>query len=430
MRRRILLAILLAVTVTACALGIPLGYTALAVVESLTTEDLQVRVQQIAATLDDDIAHNRPIDLRRLELGVPEGRGRLTVARPGQPEIVYGIDAVEDMVRAEADIVNQGKVTLSLDAAPVRTRQTQVAALVALVVVLTIGAGTVVAMVTARRLARPLRHVAERASRLGAGDFRLDRARYDLHELDQVAEALDDSATALAQLVQRERDLVGDVSHQLRSRLTALQLRLEALTTVQDEDARAEATAALEQAERLADVLDELLAAAREARAVGAEPVDLAQELTALAEEWRGVFRAEGRALRVRLAPGLLARVTPARLREAIGVLLDNALRHGAGTVSLTARGGGPARADSVVIEVADTGSGVPDELAPHIFDRGVSGAGSTGLGLALARALVDSDGGRLELSTARPPTFSVFLPVPKAGNVRGVQWPAERSPR
>ncbi|WP_156756743.1 sensor histidine kinase [Actinokineospora pegani] len=430
MRRRILLAILLAVTVTACALGIPLGYTALAVVESLTTEDLQVRVQQIAATLDDDIAHNRPIDLRRLELGVPEGRGRLTVTRPGEPEIVYGIEAVEDMVRAEADIVNRGKVTLALDAAPVRTRQTQVAALVALVVVLTIGAGTVVAMVTARRLARPLRHVAERASRLGAGDFRLDRARYDLHELDQVAEALDDSATALAQLVQRERDLVGDVSHQLRSRLTALQLRLEALTTVHDEDARAEATAALEQAERLADVLDELLAAAREARAVGAEPVDLSLELTMLAEEWRGVFRAEGRALRVRLAPGLLARVTPARLREAIGVLLDNALRHGAGAVSLTARGGGPARADSVVIEVADTGAGVPDELAPHIFDRGVSGAGSTGLGLALARALVDSDGGRLELSTARPPTFSVFLPVPKAGNVRGVQWPAERSPR
>jgi len=68
--------------------------------------------------------------------------------------------------------------------------------------------------------------------------------------------------------------------------------------------------------------------------------------------------------------------------------------------------------------------------LAPHIFDRGVSGAGSTGLGLALARALVDSDGGRLELSTARPPTFTVFLPVPKAGNVRGVKWPAERSPR
>jgi len=72
----------------------------------------------------------------------------------------------------------------------------------------------------------------------------------------------------------------------------------------------------------------------------------------------------------------------------------------------------------------------VPDELAAHIFERGVSGSGSTGLGLALARALIDSDGGRLELSTARPPTFTVFLPVPRAADVRGVRWPAERGPR
>jgi nitrogen-specific signal transduction histidine kinase len=79
---------------------------------------------------------------------------------------------------------------------------------------------------------------------------------------------------------------------------------------------------------------------------------------------------------------------------------------------------------------VADAGAGVPDELAAHIFERGVSGSGSTGLGLALARALVDSDGGRLELSTARPPTFTMFLPVPRATDVRGVRWPAERGPR
>ena len=430
MRRRILLAILLAVTVTACALGIPLGYTALQVVESLTKEDLQTRGQQIAATLDDEIANGRRVDLSKVQLAVPPG-GRLVVSIPGEGERSYGAPLVEDMVTTdELPIVGQGRVRLLLDAGPLRTRQTQVTVLVSLVVVLTIAVGTVVAMVTARRLARPLRHVAERATRLGAGDFRLDRARYDLFELDMVAEALDASATALAQLVQRERDLVGDVSHQLRSRLTALQLRLEALTSIPDADAAAEAREALEQAERLADVLDELLAAAREARAVGAEPVDLAQELSGLVEEWRGVFRSEGRALRARLSPGLLARVTPARLREAIGVLLDNALRHGAGTVTLAARTGDPARADTVVIEVSDGGAGVPDELAPHIFDRGVSGAGSTGLGLALARALVDSDGGRLELSTARPPTFTVFLPVPKAGNVRGVKWPAERSPR
>ena len=130
--------------------------------------------------------------------------------------------------------------------------------------------------------------------------------------------------------------------------------------------------------------------------------------------------------MRMRVHGRPLAKATTARLREAIGVLLDNALRHGAGSVSLSVRSGEA----TVAIEVADGGNGVPDELVAHIFDRGVSGVGSTGVGLALARALVESDGGRLELSVARPATFTIFLPVPRVDDVRGVRWPAERSPR
>lgn len=431
MRRRILLAILLAVAVTACALGIPLGYTAFQLVESLTREDLAARAQQIAATLDDDIARRQTLDLSDVQLAVPTG-GHLLVSIPGSPELTYGADLGSNTISEEFPIVQQGRVRLSVDAGPMHTRQAQVAALVALVVVATVGIGTLVAIVTARRLARPLRHVADRASRLGAGDFRLDRARYHVSELDMVAEALDTSATALAQLVQRERELVGDVSHQLRSRLTALQLRLETLADMGDEETSLEARAALEQAERLADVLDDMLAAAREARSAGAEPVDLGRELVTITDEWRQPLRAAGRSLKVKVQQGLLARASPGRLREAVGVLLDNALRHGGGTVTVTARGGEVAMpgGETVVIEVTDAGGGVPDDLAAHIFERGVSGSGSTGLGLALARALIDSDGGRLELSTARPPTFTVFLPVPRSTDVRGVRWPAERAPR
>jgi len=429
-RRRILLAILLAVTVTACALGIPLGFSATAVVENLTREDLAGRVRQIAALLDDEVANGRELDLNRVQLGVPPG-GRLLVSLPDTNErLVLGTELQGETVSEEVPIVQHGTVRLSIDAGPMRTTQTQVALLVALVVIAAIGGGTAVASVTARRLARPLLHVADRASRLGAGDFRLDRTRYEVRELDSVAEALDASATALAQLVQRERELVGDVSHQLRSRLTSLQLRIEELTVVPDKEIAGEAQAALEQAERLADVLDELMAAAREARATGAEPVDLGAELLGIADEWRAPLRSEGRSLKVKLQDGLLAKVSPARLREVIGVLLDNALRHGSGSVTLAAREGAAASGDTVVIEVSDTGNGVPDELAEHIFERGVSGGGSTGLGLALARALIDSDGGRLELSIRRPATFTVFLPVPRAGDVQGVRWPAERSPR
>jgi signal transduction histidine kinase len=426
-RRRILLAILLAVAVTAAVLGIPLGIVASWQIESSYRETLAENARAAAAILDTEIANGQEIDLDQVRAAVP-ANGLLTVQVPNQQEKRYGNDPGPDTVTETADLARDGKVAIAVPAGPMHERQTTVTLVVVLLVLLSIGTGAVVAIATARRLAKPLRHVAERASRLGGGDFRPDPSRYGVGELDMVAEALDASGTALAQLVQRERQLVGDVSHQLRSRLTALQLRLEPLTVHPDEEVADESKAAQEQADRLAEALDELLAAARAAREVGAEPVDLPTQLPEMAQEWRELLRSEGRNLRMRVADGLMARATPGRLREVVGVLLDNALRHGSGTVTVAARRGD---ADgTVVIEVSDTGSGVPDELAPHIFERGFSGGGSTGVGLALARALVEADGGRLELSNRRPAVFSLFLKVPRPSDVPEVRWPAERVPR
>ncbi|GLY68387.1 ATP-binding protein [Amycolatopsis taiwanensis] len=431
MRRRILLAILLAVAVTAAALGIPLGVTAWKLVESISTEDLSERATQIAANLDTAMADDNLMqdDLAGVAILIPNG-GRLVVERPGMPTLQEGADPGPDVVAASADLAKGGKLQLSIPAGPLRSRQTTVTLAVLLLVVLSVSIGTVVATVTARRLAKPLRHVAERAARLGGGDFRADTRRYGVGELDMVAEALDTSGHALAQLVQRERQLVGDVSHQLRSRLTALQLRLESLTLLSQEgDIAEEARAAQEQADRLSEALEELLAAARAASEVDVEAIELSQALSQVAQEWRELLRAEGRNLRLKVAEGVMARATPGRLREVVGVLLDNALRHGAGTVTLAARRG---EADgSVVVEVSDTGSGIPDELAPHVFERGFSGGGSTGVGLALARALAEADGGRLELSSRRPAVFSLFLRSPGPGDVPPeVPWPPERVPR
>jgi len=302
----------------------------------------------------------------------------------------------------------------------------QVTLVVLLLVVLSVGTGAVVSTVTARRLAEPLSDVADRAARLGAGDFRSAPDRHGIPELDWVSDVLDTSATALSELVQRERSLVGDVSHQLRSRLTALQLRLDELATHPDPSARREALAALEQAERLTAVLDELLEAARAARAAGAELQDLRDGLAAVAEEWRPTLRAAGRSFKVRVPDGLLARITPTRIKEAVGALVENAVQHGSGAVTLSARRG----ENSLLIEVADAGPGVPEELVPHVFDRGVSVGSSTGLGLALARALVEADGGRLELSRARPPIFTIFLPIARADDVMGPPRPATSAPR
>ncbi|MFO7192644.1 MULTISPECIES: ATP-binding protein [Thermocrispum] len=413
MHRRILLAILLAVAVTAAALGIPLGFTAWELVSSLAKEDLATRAQRIAKSLDTTIAAGEVIDTRQVRLAIPDD-GYLLVRGQDGREYRHGTKPRGDVLTETANLGGGGQVQLTIPAGPVRTRQTQVTLAVVLLAILSVGTGMVVASVTARRLARPMRSISARAARLGAGDFRPDSARYSMRELDMIAEALDTSAEALSALIRRERQFVGDVSHQLRSRITALQLRLDALTAHEDPGVVAEARAAQDQADQLTAALDDLLAAARAAREAGAEPVDVGAQLREIADEWRAVFAAGNRGLKLRVPSGLIARATPARLREVVGVLLDNAIKHGAGTVTLSARPGD----GSVVVSVSDNGPGVPDDLAPHIFDRGVSGVGSTGVGLALARALAEADGGRLELASQRPATFSLFLLVPKPTDV------------
>jgi signal transduction histidine kinase len=411
-RRRILQSTLLVVTITALVLGVPLAITTWRLMEDFARADLLDRLEQVATRLDGPGSFDN-VDENALTLAVPS-RGRLTFEEGGKLVQVLGSEVGPDPITETLPVWPGAQITLAEPREQLRTEQLQVTLVVLMLVVLSVGTGAVVATVTARRLAEPLRDVADRAARLGAGDFRVAAVRHGIPELDRVSDVLDTSAGALAELLQRERNLVGDVSHQMRSRLTALQLRLDELTTHPDTDVVKEASAALEQAERLSGVLDELLQAARAARAAGAEPLDLRTTLAGVVEEWQPRLRAAGRTLKVRVPERLLARVTPARLREAVGALLENALRHGGGAVTLAAR----ATDHGLQVEVADTGSGVPEELVPHVFDRGVSVGSSTGLGLALARALVEADGGRLELSRARPPVFTIFLPAPRADDV------------
>jgi signal transduction histidine kinase len=99
-------------------------------------------------------------------------------------------------------------------------------------------------------------------------------------------------------------------------------------------------------------------------------------------------------------------RATPVALSQVLSTLLENSLAHGRGTVDVEARRSGP----SVVVEVSDQGDGVPSTIAPHIFERSVSAAHSTGLGLALARDLAEANGGRLELIQTQPAIFALFL--------------------
>lgn len=426
MRWRILQSTLIAVAITGLVLGGPLAFASWRLVEHATRANLLARLAQVVVRLDDQSSPTTPnpwAPLGSIARALPSG-GQLVVDSPRTGHSVIGADPGPGAVVESLALGPRGTVRLAVPGGGMRADQLRAVAVVALLVGLSVGIGAAVATVTARRLAGPLEDVADRATRLGMGDFRPVPARHGIPELDRVADLLDTSAAALAELIARERDLVGDVSHQLRSRLTALLLRLDELAAHPDPDTAAEAEAALEQAERLGAVLDDLLRATEEARAATAEPVELAALLGEVVADWQPQADADRRPLRLRVADALVARVTPGRLREALGVLIDNALRHGAGVVTLSARwtGVGPDR--MVVVEVTDGGEGVPEDLAARVFDRGISGASSTGVGLALARALVEADGGRLELSSARPARFAVYLRVPRGEELPGPARP------
>lgn len=426
MRWRILQSTLIAVAITGLVLGGPLAFASWRLVDHATRAYLLARLAQVVVQLDDQgsvVTLDPPAALGSIARALPPG-GQLVLDSPLTGHSVIGADPGPGAVVESLALGQRGTVELAVPGGGMRIHQMQAVALVALLVGLSVGIGAAIATVTAHRLAGPLEDVADRATRLGMGDFRPVPARHGIPELDRVAELLDTSAAALAELIARERDLVGDVSHQLRSRLTALLLRLDELATHPDPATAAEAEAALEQAERLGAVLDDLLRATEEARAATAEPVELGELLGEVVADWKPQADADRRLLRLRVADDLVARVTPGRLREALGVLIDNALRHGAGVVTLSARwtGVGPDR--MVVVEVTDRGEGVPEDLAAHVFDRGISGASSTGVGLALARALVEADGGRLELSSARPARFAVYLRVPRGEELPGPARP------
>ena len=289
-------------------------------------------------------------------------------------------------------------------------RSAAAAAGVAGLVVVAAALAAWLAAVLAARVARPVEELAEAAGRLGAGDPRPLRRRYGVAELDQVADGLNSSARRLSSLLAADRELAVDASHQLRTPLTALSMRLEEMIAAADDPdvVREEGSAALAQAERLADVVTQLLSPARRATAASAELTGIDEIVQQQVVDWEPAFRRARRKLVVIGVRGLQAHVTPGGLAQVLATLLDNALMHGGGTVTIQTS----QSARSVVIEVRDEGKGVPPDLASRIFERSVSGRPEgTGLGLALARTMAAADGGRVVLVKAKPATFAVFLP-------------------
>lgn len=414
MRRRLLASTLVVVIAAVVLLGVPLGYLASKLLKNQERDRDQRAAQAIAAAIDDKVEAD-PAALRRSLTRLAPVDRQTTLRLPGQPPMVVGGPVAKGSISASTPIERGGVITIAGGNSDVDRRIVTGWLVIAGLAAIAVGAAVGMTLLQARRLAGPLVDLAQVAERLGSGDARPVQRRYGVPELDQVAEVLDRSATRLSGLLGAERTFATDASHQLRTPLTALSIRLEEIIAASNQrEVREEAMAALVQAERLSAVVDQLLRRARDSRSQTAVPFLVNDVVAQQAEEWLPAFRRVGREIAVDPSPGLLAIASPGGLAQVLATLLDNSLTHGAGRVDIRCR-----REESfIVIEVADHGAGIATELVPRIFERAVSGAASTGLGLALARAIVESDGGRLELVRARPAGFAVFLPSSADGQL------------
>ncbi len=295
-----------------------------------------------------------------------------------------------------------------------------------------VGAGLalLIARWVARGMTQPLRDMAQAARRMQTGDYRQRVHTESVDEVGQLAEAFNRMSGELEQLERLRRELVANVSHELKTPISALRAHLENLLDGVERPDPETLEIMLSQSERLGRLVDQLLELSR----LESGDVPLRREEVALASLVRQVLSeievarpGSGVTLERRLAedlPPVLA--DRERIHQVLFNLLDNAMRFtpsgGRVTVSAERRDG------AVDVRVADTGPGIAPEHLPRLFERFYrvdparsAREGGTGIGLAIARSVVEAHGGRIwaESSPGRGSVFTFELPVAPAAETR-----------
>jgi signal transduction histidine kinase len=424
-RRRIVTLTVLAAVLAITAFGLPLAIGVARYYGDDERAELERVADSAALVIADDLTDPRvtpplPVSAPETPLGLYSPAGTLRTGHgppAGDPVVRAAAGSrelstadVDDMLVAAVPVTDHGTLVGIVRAATphseirLRTGLTWVGMLGLAVVAVV--AAWLLARRMAARLAKPLEDLSAAAQRLGEGDFTVRAPRAGVPEIDWVAATLDTTAERIGDTLARERALSANASHQLRTPLTGLRLRLEAALENPEEDPRAAIRAGIEAADRLERTIDDLLVLARAPHRTG-ERADLPRLLEEVEHGWHGLLAAQGRALRITGRDAPRPRAAAAAVRQVLGVLLDNATTHGRGTVLVEARDVGGALA----IDVSDEGPGVADDADLFAPDGG-SSANGHGIGLALARRLAEAEGGRLRLSRPRPPTFTLLLPA------------------
>jgi two-component system, OmpR family, sensor histidine kinase BaeS len=277
------------------------------------------------------------------------------------------------------------------------------------------------ALVFTRRLTRPLVELTE-TTRAFASHDRSARASTDAAgELGELARTFNTMADEVTRSDEARRHLSADVAHELRTPLTALQAGLEELRYGHIPADPATLAALHDQSVRLGRIvndLSELSQAEAHALRLFPERLDLAEITREGLATWERRIRAAGQELEVHLQPGVWVNVDPNRIFQVIGNVVANAVRHcrAGDTIVVSVRGSG----ESGVLEVRDTGPGIPAEALPHIFDRfyranGASQGPGSGIGLAVVRALTLAHGGQVDLISEEGVGTTVTVQFPLA---------------
>ncbi len=313
-----------------------------------------------------------------------------------------------------------GSVRLTLDVADVNERIQRLWLALAGMAVVVLAVVALVGWVIARSVTSPLRRLNAAATRFADGDLRTEELpATGPPELRELAATMTAMAARLDALLTSQRSFVADASHQLRTPLTALRLRLENVESGLDEPAADEVAAAIEETRRLADLVNQLLLLARVDERPVLEPTDVGALARDRVDTWGAVAQGSDVALRLD-APGPVGPALAVRgaVEQVLDNLIDNALAVApAGTaVTITVLD----RADGVELTVSDQGPGLPDDQkadALRRFWRGDTATPGTGLGLAIVDRLIAASGGSLHLTDAPGGGLRVVVRLPTAGS-------------
>lgn len=425
MRRRILAAILSVTAVAIVLFGVPLAI----VVQRFVDDDAALRVERAAVLASrqvpaDFATSNDPVELPTnsdgIVLALYDHDGALiagsgpTVADAATTEALgnriadvelSGARVVAVPVAADERVIGVIRAEQSTAASDARTRR-----IIALLAALAVGVlmiGAAIGYVLAGRLARPVRRLRDAAVDLGDGDFTIDVPRSRVPELDQAGQAMTATARRLDDLVSRERSFSADASHQLRNPIAGLRAAIETELAFPRADHTEVLQEAISDIDRLERTITELLTIARTSE-IASAPLVLAEVFAEIEENWRDRFARADRPLTIaaaRYAPTV--RGSSAVLRHALDVLVDNALRHGAGEVRIDHT----VTETTVTISVIDEGPGfsTPATLVESASPHGDMSL--HGLGLPLARRLVEALPGRLTITRDAPhPQIDIVL--------------------